>query len=213
MKKTKIFFFEHHPLMLLGIGALIEKEEDFVFLGSSNRSDHFLEEMGKHRPDAVVLDVTFFTDTGFCLIENLKQKHPDTCVIVLSVHRERNYVQKVIETGASGYVLKTDDPRHIITAIRTGLNGEIFISGQVHTGKEKTVNTDSPINKLSRLEFEILQGVGKGLTSNVIARECDMELSAVDDRIEKIQKKLDLRTQSELLQYAVHWVHHEGGFL
>ena len=199
--------------MILGIGALIEKEEDFDLCGSSNDPLAFLDKVKETRSDAVVLDIALYTKNSIGLINKLRENHPDIAIVILSVHRQVEYMQKALDAGANAYVLKTDNPRNLITAIRAALAGETYRSEKVETtSKEPARISDSPINELSRREFEILQEIGKGLTSRQIAQNRSMRPQEVDEDIKKIGAKLDLRTSAELLQFAVHWVHHEGGF-
>lgn len=199
--------------MLFSIEALINQEEDLFFCGSSNKPDAFLENIREQRPDVVVLDVALYASSGLDLIGQVRNSFPEVGIIVLSVHREMAYVQKAIDAGAQAYVMKTESPCRILAAIRAVLQGDVFITEQIDSVEAKAVKTtDSPINKLSSLELEILQDIGKGLVAGGIAQKREMELAKVEDHIEQIQGKLALTSQAELFQYAAHWVHHEGGF-
>ncbi len=213
MKKTRIFFFGDHPLMILGIGTLIDKEPDFSLSGSSSNFETLPEEVKNENPDALVLDIALYSQTSLDLIRTLRDRNPKLAIIILSVHRQAEYMQKALTSGANAYVLKTDDPRNLLTAIRSALAGEIFKSARIETkNKHQIFVSDSPINRLSRAEFEILQDIGKGMTDREIAANRSLPTRQIEETTTRIREKLDLRDPVELLQFAVHWVHHEGGF-
>lgn len=210
--KTKIFFFEDHPLMILGITALINREEDLTLAGSTNNPERLEAEIEQQEPDCLVLDLSLYTKPNLDLIRRLRKKFSQLPITLLSVHKEDDHVQKALKAGANGYVLKVDDPQRLVEAIRANLAGEIYVTDSVTPKASKVRESDSPINQLSRREFRILQLVGKGQTNRQIAETLKLDLKAVENELDEIEKKLGLGDATELLQFAIHWVHHEGGF-
>jgi DNA-binding NarL/FixJ family response regulator len=211
--KTKIYFFEEHPLMVLGVGALIEGEEDFELCGSSSDPAALTDQIKATKPDAVVLDIALYTKPSFDLIRRIRKQFPDLPLTMLTIHREAEYAERALKAGANGYVLKTEDPRRLIDALRANLSGQKYLSERLEMkAKGSTPKTDTPIDTLSRREFEILQHIGKGFNNRQIAEALELPVKTVDEQMEAIQKKLGLTGPMELLQFSVHWVHHEGGF-
>lgn len=211
--KSKIFFFEIHPLMVLGIKALIEKESHLELCGCSSKHETLIDELRAATPDAVILDLTLYTPESLDFIRTVRESFPDLGIIVLSVHTEAEYVAKACEAGADSYILKAEEPGHMIEAIHATVAGGNYISSRIRKpGEVKKPPSDSPINMLSRQQFAVLQLIGKGRTNRQIAEELDISPKKVEEETESLQRELDLSSPVELLQFAFHWVHHEGGF-
>lgn len=210
---TKIFFFEDHPLMILGIRALIGKEDDLVLSGYTSDAQKLVSEIESAGPDLIVLDVTLYTPNRLDLIRDLAKRFPECPIILLSVHKEESQVAKALEAGAKGYVLKVEEPERLLDAIRAAIRGESYVSQNLRPDpKGGASEARSPIDLLSKREFRILQQIGKGRNNRQIAEEMKMPVKTVEAETIAIQDKLDLDDPAELLQFAVHWVHHEGGF-
>jgi DNA-binding NarL/FixJ family response regulator len=212
--RRKVFFYEEHPLMILGVGALIDEQADLRFNGSCGEPDRLSGELTEAKADVLVLDIALYTRPSFDLIRRVRKDHPDLPIVILSVHSNTEYVQKARKAGADAYVMKAEDPSLLLEAIRAALGREEYISPGVTVPRKKQREgpNDSPINRLTRREFEILQHVGKGFTNRQIADELDLPVKTVEDDCRDIESKLDLEDATELLQFAIHWVHHEGGF-
>jgi DNA-binding NarL/FixJ family response regulator len=209
----KIFFYEAHPLMVLGVDALIKKEKDLELCGYSSDHHVLIEELARAEPDSLILDLSLYTAESLKFIEKIHRRFPDLRIVLLSVHTARDYVAKAQKAGASGYVLKTEDPHCILQAVRTAMAGETYISERVSSqGPKKAGPIDSPINLLTTQEFQILQRIGKGETNRQISEDLQLPVEAVEHDVSAIQEKLGLSSFVELLPFAFHWVHHEGGF-
>lgn len=212
-EKTKLFFFEEHPLMILGVEALVKKANDLELCGHSSDHEALIEELTATQPAALILDLSLYSKESVEFISKIRKNLPQLKIVLLSVHTNPEYVSKAQKAGADAYVLKTEEPERIIDAVRATLAGETYVSKRIRQpGEEKAQPIDSPINLLSKQEFQILQGIGKGQTNRQIAEELQLPLKTVEGETCAIQEKLDLSSPLELLQFAFHWVHHEGGF-
>ncbi len=199
--------------MVLGVQALVKKANDFELCGYSSKHDTLLEQLKATDPAALIIDLSLYSKESVEFIHKIRQSFPLLKIILLSVHTAPEYVAKAREAGANAYVLKTEEPDRIIDAVRATLAGESYISSRVaQAGEERAAPIDSPINLLSKQEFRILQSIGKGHTNRQIAEELQLPLKTVEEETGAIQEKLDLSSPIELLQFAFHWVHHEGGF-
>lgn len=211
--KTKLFFFEEHPLMILGVEALIKKEKDLELCKYSSTHQTLLDEIESVQPAALILDLSLYSKESVDFLGKIRKRFPQLKIILLSVHTSHEYVAKAREAGADGYVLKTEEPERIIDAVRTTLAGQPYISSKIRQpGEEIAQPIDSPINLLSKQEFHILQQIGKGHTNRQIADDLQLSLQTIEEETAAIQEKLCLSSPIELLQFAFHWVHHEGGF-
>lgn len=199
--------------MILGVTALINKEKDLELSGSSSDSANVVEQVKEANPDALVLDISLYTQPSLDLIRDVAKSFPEKPITVLSIHKEFHYAEKALKAGARAYVLKLEDPRKLLAAIRATLAGKTYVSEGVvkQPGIEKPP-AESPINTLSQRQFTILQQIGKGFTNRQISEGLKLPPKTVDDEVGAIGRKLGLSDSTELLQFAIHWVHHEGGF-
>jgi DNA-binding NarL/FixJ family response regulator len=199
--------------MIMGIKALVENESQLELCGHSSKHETLIDELRTATPDAVILDLTLYTHESLDFIRNIREHFPDLGIIVLSVHTEADYVVKAREAGADSYIIKTEEPKNMIEAIHATIAGGNYTSSRIRPpGEIKAPPSDSPINLLSRQQFKILQLVGKGRTNRQIAEELALSPKTIEQETESIQRELDLSSPVELLQFAFHWVHHEGGF-
>ena len=199
--------------MILGVRALIDREPDLQLVGHSNNPNELIDELASHKPDVLIVDLSLYSQKSLDFLRSIRDTDPNLKIILFSIHTSPDIVEKATEAGIDGYVLKTEDPARIIDAVRAILRGEQYISKNVQkTPKESPATIDSPINLLSRQQFQILQRIGKGEDSRQIADELKLPLKTVNEQTAALQEKLALPSASELLQFAFHWVHHEGGF-
>src|SRR5690606_10743841 len=162
-QKAKLFIFEEHPLMTLGVEALIKQESDFEFRGSSRHHENLFEELSLTKPDALVIDLSLYSEKSVHFLRQLRDRFLKLKIILLSIHTGREFVDRSVEGGADAYVLKTVDPDCIIEAIRESLAGRSYVSKSIRApSREPLKLIDSPINLLSAEEFQILQRIGKG---------------------------------------------------
>lgn len=212
-EKTKIFLFEVHPLMVMGVQALIQKDPALELCGSSGKHDSLMEDLAATKPNVIILDLSLYARGSLDFITKIRSHFPDLGIIILSVHTEPDYVNKALQAGANSYVLKLEEPDQILDAVRATSAGESYVSGRLsQPGEIPGPPTDSPINLLSKQQLHIIQLIGKGLTNRQISEEVQLPVKKIEAETDAIQKKLDLSSPVELLQFAFHWVHHEGGF-
>lgn len=199
--------------MMLGVQVLIDQEPDLQLIGHSSNPQELIDELDNLKPDVLIIDLSLYSTKSVHFLHSIRKANPQLKIILFSVHINPDYVEKATEAGVDGYVLKTEDPAAIIEAIRAVQKGDHYISKKIQSApKDSAAAIDSPINLLSRQQFQILQRIGKGEDSRQIADELQLPLKTVNEQTAALQKKLALPSSSELLQFAFHWVHHEGGF-
>lgn len=199
--------------MILGVQALIRRESDLEFLDHSNNHQTLIDEIRTHQPDVLIIDLSLYSQESFDFLRRIRETFPNLKIVVLSVHTKPVFANRAIEAGADAYVAKTEDPSRIIDAVRAVRTGENYISERIRgESKDSAAPIDSPINLLTKQEFRILQRIGKGKTNRQIAEELQLPMNVIEEETSTIQQKLDLSSPIELLQFAFHWVHHEGGF-
>jgi DNA-binding NarL/FixJ family response regulator len=207
---------DDHPLLRLGLRTLLSRDPNLRIVAECGDGACALNCMRKHRPDAVVLDITLPGGTdGLELIKQMLSEAPNTAILVLSVHDENLYASRVLSAGARGYLMKDAPPEHFLGAIRTVLAGEISVSPAlaqrlVRRAVDGRMAPMDPSKSLSDRELEVLFRIGRGQSSMEIAAALHISVKTVETHRAKLRRKLALRTGAELMRYAVAWRHAEG---
>jgi DNA-binding NarL/FixJ family response regulator len=145
------------------------------------------------------------------LIKELRAVNRAIKLLVVSMHDEALYADRVLRAGGDGYIMKQEDLDEIINAIRDVLAGRIYVSEEVMVGRSKgrlssPKTKTRPLDQLTDSELELLEMLGKGNSQPEIARQLGLSGSAVQANYSQIKRKLNLKTASALLRYAVCWV-------
>lgn len=194
---------------------MINQEADLVVCGQAEGAQTALEAMKKWMPDVALVDLSLTGESGLELIKDIKVRYPKVAVLVLSMHDETFYAERVLRAGAKGYIMKRQAAAQIVAAIRRILSGEIWLSDpmaakilrKVAGGKTEAVG--SPIERLSNRELEVFQLIGIGLGTRHIAERISRSVKTVEAYREHIKVKLDLKDATELNQAAIQWLQSE----
>jgi DNA-binding NarL/FixJ family response regulator len=213
-KKTKILIVDDHPIIRQGLKELIEQEADFLVCGQAENAIQAIKAVREVRPDVAIVDLSLNKDfSGLELIKDIKIQFPKIIVLVLSMHDETIFAERVLRAGAMGYVMKEEATEKVLVALRKVLNGDIYLSERV-SGKilSKMVNSrssammQSPVERLSDRELEIFELIGQGIGSRLISEKLHISVKTVEAHRLHIREKLKLKSAPELLQYAIKWV-------
>jgi len=191
---------------------LIDQGLGMTVCGEADNIRDALRLIEQMLPDAAIVDLTLPGSSGLELIKDLKARDVRLPVLVLSMHAERLYAERVLRAGARGYITKEESPAEVVTAIRTVMDGRIYFSQRVngtilerlgHVGKAAQ---PSGVDSLSDREIEVFQLVGRGLNSRAIAERLNLGPTTVDSYRARIKEKLEIRNAAELYQRAAQWV-------
>ncbi len=156
------------------------------------------------------MDLSLKGGTGLELIKDLAHNCPDLLTIVVSLHDENVYAERVIRAGAKGYIMKCEATENILTAIRLVLNGGIYLStemqremlNKIARGKDNSV---PEIDHLSDREFEVFEMIGLGRSTKEIARDLNLSIKTIETYKSHIKVKLNIKGSTELIQNATEW--------
>lgn len=219
--KAKILVVDDHPLIRQGLALVINQEEDMVLDSEASDSSEAMECFRRARPDLAIVDISLKGANGLDLIKSLLAESPKLPILVLSMHDESLYVERVLRAGARGYLMKQEATEKIVNAIRKVLSGELYVSERMNDlllnkfvfGKwgrmAKNGTKGSSVENLSDRELEILHLIGQGRGTRQIAEELHVSVKTVESHYAKIKEKLNLKTANEMIQYAVKWFHSE----
>jgi DNA-binding NarL/FixJ family response regulator len=209
--KRKVFIVDDHPVVRDGLISLINHESDFYVCGETGEARQALKSITELKPDVVIVDITLGDSDGIELTKDIKARHPKLPVIVLSMHDESIYAERALHAGARAYLMKDAVSDRIITAIRTVLSGEIYVSDIMAKKLLRKLagnhvdSINAPIDSLTDREFEIFRWIGQGHKSSRIAQRMHISVKTVETYYARIKEKLDLANAAELLQYAIKW--------
>jgi DNA-binding NarL/FixJ family response regulator len=211
-QKSAVLIVDDHPVVRRGLARLINEQSDLAVCAEAENPGDAIVAAEHSKPDVAVVDLSYEGLSGVELVKDLKARLPRLPVLVLSMHDETFYAERVLRAGANGYVMKQESPEKIVDAIRRVLGGHIYLS---QTMCSKLLNmvfergaqtTRSPVEGLSDRELEVLEMIGKGLTTQQIARRLHRSVKTIESHRAHIKAKLKLKNSRDLAHHAVRWV-------
>jgi DNA-binding NarL/FixJ family response regulator len=204
----QILIVDDHPMMREGLRGIIKGEPDLEICGEAENAHQALQLLTTSEPDLVLLDLTLPGKNGLELIKDIKVAYPHLPILVLSMHDESLYAERVLRAGAGGYITKQQRPDALISAIRQVLAGRTYVSAEVSEKILRNLSgrptaTTSPLEALTDREFEIFQLIGEGETTAEIAKHLRLSPKTVAVHYANIRGKLKLATYSDLIRFAV----------
>jgi len=210
--RRRVLLVDDHPIVRQGLRRLIDSEGDLEVCAEAGTVRDARRAIREQRPDVVVVDLSLREGDGMELIKDVRAHHPSLPMLVLSMHDERVYAERLLAAGANGYIMKQAATGQFINALRRVLEGGVSVSEAVGArmirrlaAGEATPSVD-PIDRLSNRELQILQMIGRGLSTREAAEALNLSVKTVESHRQRIKRKLDLATGSQLVQYAVNWV-------
>jgi len=208
--KARIFIVDDHPLVREWLTTLIQRQSDLAVCGEAEDTATALEAIPKAKPDVAVVDLALKSGSGLELIKDLKQAYPAVAIVVLSMHDELLYAERVFRAGARGYVMKRDSTKKIVEAIRAVRDGRRYMSERVAAVMADKLadgqpGNAAPVTLLSDRELEVFELLGQGHETSHIAASLHVSVKTVQAFYARIKEKFKLGTERELLREAVRW--------
>lgn len=215
VKKT-VYLVDDHPIVRQGLIKLIEQEDALEVCGESGSVSEALEALKKLNPDVILVDISLEESNGLELIKMVDDLGLQIPMLVLSMHDEALYAEHALRAGASGYVMKQAASNTLIQAIEKVLDGEIYVSKSMSSQMLKMAfrssgeDTRTGTETLSLRELEVFELVGRGNSTREIAEQLNLSVKTIETYRAHIKDKLQLRSGTELMQRAIHWVETES---
>jgi DNA-binding NarL/FixJ family response regulator len=210
-KRARIFIVEDHPITRHGLTQLLNHEPDLVVCGEADNAQAALAGIKSARPDLLLADVTMAGKSGLELLKDVRVLHPEVPVLVLSMHDENVFAERIMRAGGRGYLMKSAGGAELLVAIRRVLGGEVYLSRNMSAQMLNLLSGPRPPGKHQKLgrltdrEFEVFQLMGQGLTSREIGERLHISSKTVDTHRLHIKDKLEFRSLPELVKHAVRW--------
>lgn len=212
---NNIMIIDDHPLIREGLASIINAQNNMkadLFAESRMEALSLLENLEqKNIPDAAIIDISLKDSNGMDLIEDLKEKYPQLKILVLSMFDETIYAPRALKNGALGYIMKEKVSSELLKALDNILKGKIYLSEAMsekailRSFEGGSIKEDTN-DILSDRELQVLELIGKGLTTNEIAQQCFLGTKTVESYKSRIKEKLKLKNANQLLKFAVEWL-------
>lgn len=210
--KRRVVVVDDHPIIRRGLAELISQQPDLVVCTQAQNAAEALCGIAENEPDLLIVDIALDEASGIDLTREVRRRHPDLAILVLSMHEETLYADRALRAGANGYVAKADAPETLLKAIREVLHGELYVSermaGRLLKGLLSRTGESSCCDGMSSLsdrEMEVFEQIGKGLNTRDIAVKLCLSAKTVETHRSHIKNKLHLKNSAELTRYAVNW--------
>jgi len=207
--KIKVLLADDHAMMRGGLRMLLEQHAELAVVGEAEDGRETVRLAKKLAPDVVVMDIAMPDMNGIEATRQICADHPGAKVIALSMHSDRHFVSEMLKAGATAYLLKQCAVDELITAIKTVLKSQTYlspcISGVVVDNfvRNKAKSDSTVFSHLTDREREVLQLMAEGKTSKEIANQLNLSIKTIETHRMKIMEKLNIHTVAELTKYAI----------
>ncbi len=212
-KRVRIVVVDDHPIVRERLAEIINRESDLTVCGEAEDRAEAIQTIKTLLPDLVIIDLTLKNSDGLELIKDIHSRWPKLLMLVVSMHDESLYAERVIRAGALGYITKQEATKSILVAIRRVLAGQIYLNEQISTHIiSRLVSNNGPVAStpaelLADRELQVFELTGRGMNTREIAARLHIAAKTVETYRARIREKLKLKDGSELLQLAIVWTH------
>ena len=201
--EIRVFLADDHAIVREGLAALFASQPGFLVVGQCGDGLKVFEQVQSTQPDVVVLDISMPGLNGLDLCEEIVRK-TSSKVLMLTMHREDQFVVRALNAGAKGYLLKDSAGEQLAKAVQAVSKEEIFLGpGISREVLEQMDESGDPFPSLSMRERQVLQMIAEGMTNRVIASTLDLAVKTVDTHRTRLMRKLDIHDQTTLVKFAI----------
>jgi two-component system, NarL family, response regulator NreC len=207
VNKTKIFLADDHALVRSGLKLLLNTQENVEVVGEAGDVPETLRLVPEIKPNLVLLDLSMPGGDPIQTIEQLLAQNPGILVLVVTMHHDRSLMQKTLNAGAAGFVVKSAADSELLDAIQTIIGGKPYVSLGVQdlssTHLDLQEEKPDPFRVLSAREREVLQLLVRGFTNQAIADQIGVGVKSVESYRARMMAKLGLANRAELVDLAL----------
>ncbi len=206
---VRVILVDDHPIVRQGLRRLLESEPELQVIAESGDGLEAVQLVERYKPDVLIVDLMMPGLNGLEVTRQVCQRLPYIRVVVLSMHKDDDYIVQALRNGAMGYVIKDTGPSELAQAVREVTSGRRYLSPQI---AERLVDRlllqpsqlmQDPYELLTSREREVLQLVAEGFTSPEIAQRLTISRRTAEQHRANLMHKLGLQNQREVLRYAL----------
>ena len=199
----KVFITDDHYMVVEGIRSMLLQEKGVEWMGHAMTAASCMAFLHQQQPDVLLLDINLPDKSGIDLCKEIKEKYPDIQILGLSSFNQQSYIHKMIQNGASGYVLKNASLEEILKAITDAMQGEIFLSREAKITMRE--NRDAQIPVITRREKEVLKLIAEGMTNKEMAEKLFISTTTVDTHRYSLLSKFNVKNTANLIRMAAQF--------
>ena len=207
MAPTEVVLVDDHALVRAGIRALLESVEGVVVTAEADNGRGVLDALQDHEPDVLVVDLSMPDMNGLEVIHRVAKRHPHIRILVLSMHREPEYVSRALREGATGYLVKGAFEEELAVAVRAVARGDTYLSpaiaGPALSGPARTTGDSDPFEALTARQREVLQLIAEGYSTAEIAKKLYVSVKTVETHRSAVMSRLGIHDVAGLVRFAI----------
>lgn len=206
-EKIRVLVADDHPVVRKGLQSCLSKVERVRLVGEAADGDEALRKALELMPDVVLLDISMPRRNGLAVTQMLRKEAPKVKVLILSVHNNKEYIFRIIQAGAHGYVSKEASPEELLHAIECVYAGETFFSPEIAQAALSQLVTNGgkaePFSQLTSREREVLVLIAEGQSNKEIASRLGIGVRTIETHRERIMRRLDIHSVAGLTKFAI----------
>jgi DNA-binding NarL/FixJ family response regulator len=202
MKKIRVFITDDHYMVVEGIRSLLQQDEEIELIGHASNASSCLSFLRLEQPDVILMDISMPDKSGIELCEEVKAKYPLIQVLGLSTFDQKSFVQKMMENGASGYILKTATKQELSKAIQMVYKGQKYLSMGASDALKSARKDQASLPFITRREKEVLQLIADGFTNAEIAEKLFIGSATVDTHRKSLLAKFNMKNTASLVRFV-----------
>lgn len=198
--KVKLFIVDDHYMVIEGIYSLLQQETGVEWMGHATNAVSCLAFLKGRQPDVLFMDISLPDQSGIDLCRQVKDLYPNIFILGLSTFNQQSFIQKMMENGASGYLLKNAGRAELMTAIATVMRGKTYLSHEAAAVMNQQPKHNVPL--LTRRELEVLALIAEGMTNNEIASKLFIAATTVETHRKSLLAKFSAKNTATLVHTA-----------
>lgn len=206
-QKIRVMVADDHPVVRKGLQSCLSRQERLKIVGEASDGEEALAKALELMPDVVLMDISMPRRDGLAVTEALRKQAPHIKIVILSVHSNREYIFRVIQSGAHGYISKESPPEELLRAIETVYDGQTFFSPEIaQAALQQMVQNGGkrePFAQLTSREREVLALIAQGQSNKEIASRLGIGVRTIETHRERIMRRLDIHSVAGLTKFAI----------
>lgn len=199
----RVYIVDDHTVLIEGLYSLLQYERNIRVAGYATSAANCIDFFTTNTADVILMDISLPDLNGIELCRQVKRNWPGVMVLALSTFNQGTYIRKMMEAGASGYLLKNAAKQEIIEAISQVAKGKTYLSFDAGQALKSTSRLQQQVPPLTRREKEILALIADGLTNNQIAAKLFISIDTVDSHRKNLHSKLNVKNTAQLIRFAL----------
>ncbi|MBC7937918.1 MAG: response regulator transcription factor [Rhizobacter sp.] len=198
----KVFIVDDHYMVIEGIHSLLQHEAGIEWAGHATNAASCISFLQNNATDVILMDINLPDKSGIDLCREVKRAHPAIQVLALSTFNQQSFIEKMLDSGASGYLLKNATQEEIVEGIETVVKGKQYLSFDAATALRQAPENNGSTVVITRREKEVLGLIANGLTNGEIAQQLFISTATVDTHRKNLLAKFDVKNTALLIKMA-----------